>query len=61
MQSFQDSMPDYMSQQTLGDDDDTVVVPGVDFVGYRTTPPPGWMLNWQGYSSFHGVFYRPSG
>lgn len=31
----------------------------LDYLGYRTTPPPGWMLNRQGAGKFHGIFYRP--
>ena len=35
------------------------ITPYLDFIGYRTVPPPGWMVNRQGYSQYHGVFYRP--
>jgi hypothetical protein len=28
---------------------------------YNTTPPPGWMLNWQGSSGFHRRFYLTRG
>lgn len=58
VQTIQDGIPDYISSQSLGQG---TITPRIDYLGYSTTPPPGWMLNWQGYSSFHGVYYRPVG
>ncbi|MHC1745022.1 MAG: hypothetical protein AB9873_18620 [Syntrophobacteraceae bacterium] len=62
-----EGIPSYMGTKTYPENpphSTTVqgtVVSRIDYVGYRTTPPAGWMLNWQGYSSFHGVFFRPVG
>ncbi len=35
--------------------------PSIEWKGYDTTPLPGWMLNWQGYSAFHRVHYLAKG
>jgi len=35
--------------------------PVILWKGYDTRPLPGWMLNWQGYSSFHRVHYKTEG
>ena len=52
-------LPSYMTAPlSLGGG---TIARSVDYVGYNTTPPPGWMLNWQGYSSFHSLHYRSRG
>lgn len=51
-------LPSYITSQTAGIG---TLTPAVDYVGVQTVPPAGWMLNWQGYSSFYGVYYRPRG
>lgn len=35
--------------------------PTIDYVGYKTIPPVGWMLNWQGSSSFTSLYLRAKG
>jgi Tfp pilus assembly protein PilX len=50
--------PSFMKSQSFGGG---TITPYVDYVGYRTTPPPGWMLNWQGYSSFYGLYFQSRG
>jgi len=35
--------------------------PFMKWKGYDTSPLPGWMLNWQGYSQFHRVQYIAGG
>lgn len=57
IQSIQ-NMPSYMAVQSFGGGS---VMPSVDYIGHKTTPPPGWMLNWQGYSSFFSLDYRSHG
>lgn len=37
------------------------MTPTIHYVSYTTTPPPGWMMNWQGSSSFYGLYYRAMG
>lgn len=51
-------LPDYVSQTQLGDG---TINPQVYYTGYEKTPPPGWSLNWQGYSAFHSVNYMCRG
>ena len=46
------------SGQSLGRGNMT---PTIQYVSYTTTPPPGWMLNWQGSSSFYGLYFRAMG
>jgi|WetSurMetagenome_2_1015567.scaffolds.fasta_scaffold05061_7 hypothetical protein len=53
-----EGIPTYIGKQNFGAGS---IDPRIDYIGYRTTPPAGWMLNWQGYSSFHGVYYRSVG
>jgi hypothetical protein len=48
-------LPAFMVEQAIGGG---TLLPTIDYVGYKTTPPPGWMINWQGYSSFHSLFFR---
>ena len=50
---------DYMAPQSnLGGG---TIIPNVDYIGYKITPPPGWMLNWQGNSSFYSLYLRSRG
>lgn len=58
MQPITDGLPSYVSQQNLGGG---AVTPNIDYVGYKTSPPAGWMINWQGYSSFHSMYLRARG
>jgi len=58
VQTISEGVPSYIAAQSMGQG---TITPRIDYLGYRTTPPPGWMLNWQGYSSFHGLYYRPVG
>lgn len=51
-------LPTYMKQQSLGAG---VLTPYIDYIGYKSTPPPGWMINWQGYSSFYSLYLRARG
>jgi len=51
-------LPAYVKQQTLGGG---TITPSIDYIGYKTTPPPGWMLNWQGSSSFYSLYLRSTG
>lgn len=53
-----EGIPSYLARQNFGAGS---ISPRIDYIGYRTTPPAGWMLNWQGYSSFHAVYYRSMG
>jgi hypothetical protein len=53
-----EGIPSYLAKQNFGAGS---IDPRIDYIGYRTTPPAGWMLNWQGYSSFHAVYYRSVG
>jgi len=46
------------SEQSLGRG---TITPTIQYVSYTTTPPPGWMMNWQGSSSFHGLYFRAKG
>ena len=46
------------SGQSLGRGNFT---PTIQYVSYSTTPPPGWMMNWQGSSSFHSLYFRAMG
>ena len=57
-QPMQDRLPGFMVVQNVSGGS---VTPTVEHVGYKRTPPPGWMINWQGYSAFHSVFYRSRG
>lgn len=52
-------LPKYMSaQQSAGIG---TITPSLGYVGVSTVPPAGWMMNWQGYSSFYGIYYRSRG
>lgn len=51
-------LPSYMVNQNLGQGSFS---PTLNYVGYTTTPPPGWMMNWQGYSSFYSLYYNSRG
>lgn len=52
----------YMQAATLGSGGSTgTYTPTIDYVGRKSTPPPGWMLNWQGYSNFYSLTYRARG
>ncbi len=37
------------------------ITPTIKYLAYNTAPPPGWMLNWQGSSSFYSLYYRSTG
>lgn len=52
------ALPDYTDQTSL---DNGIVKPEVFYTGYDKNPPPGWSLNWQGYSAFHSVNYMCRG
>jgi len=45
-------------EQTLGKGTTT---PKIRYISYSPNAPPGWMLNWQGSSSFHSMYYRAKG
>ena len=49
--------PGYESRQLNGGQ----ITPQIYYSGYDKNPPPGWMLNWQGYSAFHNVHYMCRG
>ena len=51
-------LPDYANEATLGDG---IIKPEVFYTGYDKNPPPGWSLNWTGYSAFHSVNYMCRG
>ena len=53
-------LPAYMNQKTLAGGRKKLK-PQVVYKGYSVTPPPGWMLNWQGYSAFHRLKYVARG
>ena len=64
IQSIQKGLPSYMTAQSVGDspgEKKPTVTPSIDYVGYKTTPPAGWMVNWQGNSSFYSLYYRSRG
>lgn len=46
------------SEQSLGRG---TITPTIQYVSYNTTPPPGWMVNWQGSSSFHSLYFKAVG
>ncbi len=49
----------YMNpEQGLGEG---YMTPTLQYLTYRTTPPSGWMINWQGASSFHSLYFRAMG
>ncbi len=58
IQQVESGLPDYMEPQPYGGG---TISPRIDYVGYRPNPPPGWMINWQGYSAFHTTYYRSGG
>jgi hypothetical protein len=37
------------------------ITPTIWYISYSTIPPPGWMVNWQGSSSFYTLYYQPKG
>lgn len=37
------------------------ITPTILYISYSTTPPPGWMVNWQGSSAFYSLYYQPKG
>ena len=49
--------PDFSPRQLNGGQ----ITPEIYYSGYDKNPPPGWMLNWQGYSAFHNVHYMARG
>ena len=51
-------LPEYLQEQTVGKGK---IKPKIIYKGYLSTPPPGWMLNWQGYSGFHRLQYVARG
>ncbi len=66
--AISEGLPSYMGTKSYPENPPSTwtaplgtVTSRIDYIGYKTTPPAGWMLNWQGYSSFHGVFFRPVG
>ncbi len=51
-------LPDYAAETSLSGG---TVRPEVFYTGYDKNPPPGWSLNWAGYSAFHSVNYMCRG
>jgi hypothetical protein len=61
IKSIVEGLPTYLGKQNYPIGSLSTIESRIDYIGYRTTPPAGWMLNWQGYSSFHGIYFRPVG
>ncbi len=58
-----EQMPSYMRENTINIKPkyEAIYKPTIEYKGYDTTPLPGWMLNWQGYTAFHRVYYLAKG
>jgi len=54
-----EGLPNYIEEKTLSDGEK--YKPEIIWKGYDTNPLPGWMLNWQGYSSYHRINYKARG
>jgi len=54
-----DGLPSYIKETTLSGG--KKYAPQIWWKGYDTKPLPGWMLNWQGYSSYHRIHYKARG
>lgn len=53
-------LPWFMDRTEAPNDSRGFVEAQVRYAGYGSSPP-GWMLTWQGYGSFHSVYYQPRG
>jgi hypothetical protein len=62
LKAITEGLPSYLGKHNYPKSDSKSTIESrIDYIGYKTTPPAGWMVNWQGYSSFHGVYFRPVG
>lgn len=51
-------LPSYIAQTNLGAG---TMTPEIRYVGYNTSPPPGWMISKQGYSNYYSMYYESRG
>ena len=55
-----EGLPSYLEEATF-QGGKKKLKPKIVYKGYSSTPPSGWMLNWQGYSAFHTRKYVAEG
>ena len=53
-------LPFFMNRENAPNDAVGIMEAEVRYAG-SGGPPPGWMITWQGYGSFHSVYYQPRG
>jgi len=53
-------LPGYMNRENAPNDAVGIMEAEVRYAG-SGGPPPGWMITWQGYGSFHSIYYQPRG
>jgi hypothetical protein len=60
--AYNDSgMPSYMQVPTSANVGRAYMTSGIMYVGYSPVPAPGWMLNSQGSTAYHSIYYNALG
>lgn len=54
-------MPSYMQVPTSPNVSKAYMSSGILYMGYSPVPAPGWMLNAQGSTAYHSIYYKALG
>lgn len=58
---YSSGLPTYMQDPSSPNVGKAYMSSGILYVGYSPLPAPGWMLNSQGSSAYHSIYYKALG